>query len=266
MNSLRADEEAAQKHAAKRERLIEDTAGQVRYIAQRIHDRLPQHVLIDDLIQAGMVGLLDAVKRYDPDKNTQFKTYAKFRIRGAILDGLRACDWAPRELRRQGRLIEAAQSMLRNRLGRTPAEEEIADALSLDLNAYQTLLGTLNGLNLGSLERSDDHEGSEDQLSTYLPYAPDLDPFYLCAQSEMKEILALALEDLPKRERDVLVLYYFEELTLKEVGALLGVVESRVSQLRSGAILRLRSRMQELLGQRGFPAYAAVTESAWKGL
>ncbi len=198
-----------------RDKLIEDMLIHVRYIARRIHERVPQHVPFDDLVQAGTIGLMDAVQKYDPAKNTQFKTYAKFRIRGAILDSLRDCDWAPRDLRRQARQIEQAQTKLRNQLGHTPTDEETA-----------------------------------------APYAPEKDPFFLCAQSEMKEILTAAIEDLPKKERDVMVLYYYEELTLKEVGAVLGVVESRVSQLRSAAILRLRSRMQELMKQPKAPPAA----------
>lgn len=252
---------AANKHAASmrvasldRDRLIEEMLVHVRYIARRIHERLPQHVMFDDLVQSGLVGLMDAIDKYDPSRNTQFKTYAKFRIRGEILDSLRDCDWAPRDLRRQARRIEQTQSTLRNTLGRSPTEEETAQALNLSLEQYYELLGTLNGLALGSLDSTADHDGSQDELATYVPYAPDEDPFFICAKSEMREVLASALEDLPKRERDVLVLYYYEELTLKEVGAVLGVVESRVSQLRSAAVLRLRSRMQELLAQRPDPA------------
>jgi RNA polymerase sigma factor for flagellar operon FliA len=244
---------AADKHAANnmpmntldRDQVIEDMLIHVRYIARRIHERLPQHIVFEDLVQSGIVGLIDAVHKYDPTKNTQFKTYAKFRIRGAILDSLRECDWAPRDLRRQARRIEKIQSKLRNELGHAPTEEETAQALDLDLKQYHELLGTLNGLTLGSLDSTSGHEGAQDELATYLPYAPDQDPFFLCAQSEMKDNLRAALEELPKNERDVLVLYYYEELTLKEVGAVVGVVESRACQLRAAALLRLRSRMQD---------------------
>ncbi len=244
-----------------RDKLIEDMLIHVRYIARRIHERVPQHVPFDDLVQAGTIGLMDAVQKYDPAKNTQFRTYAKFRIRGAILDSLRDCDWAPRDLRRQARQIEQAQTKLRNQLGHTPTDEETAAELELNLPDYHELLGNLNGLSLGSLEGASDNEESQDVLCTYVPYAPEKDPFFLCAQSEMKEILAAALEDLPKKERDVMVLYYYEELTLKEVGAVLGVVESRVSQLRSAAVLRLRSRMQELLKQPTAPPAARSREA-----
>jgi len=239
-----------------RDQLIQEMLVQVKYIARRIHERLPQHVPYDDLVQAGVVGLLDAVNKFDPSKNAQLKTYAKFRIRGAILDSLRESDWGPRDLRRQARRVEDAQSRLRNKLGRAPTEEEICTELGVNLTEYHELLGTLHGLTLGSLEDSTEHEGAQDELSTYVPFAPEMDPFYVCAKGEMKEILMKALQDLPPKEREVLVLYYYEELTLREVGEVLGVVESRVSQLRSAALTRLRARMQDLLSERKSPPVA----------
>jgi RNA polymerase sigma factor for flagellar operon FliA len=250
MNSARQCEGPTpdQSQDLEKKQLIGEMLAQVKYIARRVYERLPQHVPFDDLVQAGVVGLLDAVEKFDPTKNAQLRTYAKFRIRGAILDSLRDYDWSPRDLRRQARRVEDAQSKLRNNLGRTPGDDEVAREMGLTLEQYYELLGNLNGLTLGSLEGGSDQEGEQDELCTYVPYAPELDPFFLCAQGEMKEILTTALETLPQRERDVLVLYYYEELTLKEVGAILGVVESRVSQLRSSALVRLRAQMQELLG------------------
>lgn len=250
MNPAQQYNEAMQIQTIDRDKVVEEMLVQVKYIARRIHERLPQHVPFDDLVQAGMVGLLDAVQKFDPTKNAQLKTYAKFRIRGAILDSLRDCDWGPRDLRRQARQVEEVQTKLRNQFGRAATEEEIAKELGLNLAEYYELLGTLHGMTLGSLEDSTDHEDSHDELCTYIPYAPEQDPFFLCASSEMKEILKNALGDLPKKEREVLVLYYYEELTLREVGEILGVVESRVSQLRSAALTRLRSRMQDLLTER----------------
>ena len=259
MNPAQQYNAAMQIQAVDREKLVEEMLVQVKYIARRIHERLPQHVPFDDLVQAGMVGLLDAAQKFDPTKNAQLKTYAKFRIRGAILDSLRDCDWGPRDLRRQARQVEEVQTKLRNLFGRAPTEEEIAKELGLDLAEYYELLGTLHGMTLGSLEDSTDHEDSHDELCTYIPYAPEQDPFFLCASSEMKDILQKALGDLPKKEKEVLILYYYEELTLREVGEILGVVESRVSQLRSAALTRLRSRMQDLLSERPVPRGAAAT-------
>src|SRR6266567_2177522 len=157
MNAAQKYESAMKIQAVDRDKLIEEMMVQVKYIARRIHERLPQHVPFDDLVQAGMVGLLDAVQKFDPTKNAQLKTYAKFRIRGAILDSLRDCDWAPRDLRRQARQIEQVQSKLRNELGHTPTDEETAAELELGLADYHELLGNLNGLSLGSLEGAADH-------------------------------------------------------------------------------------------------------------
>ncbi|HYL93685.1 MAG TPA: FliA/WhiG family RNA polymerase sigma factor [Alphaproteobacteria bacterium] len=250
-----------------KDQLISEMLPQVRYIARRVYERLPQHVPFDDLVQAGTVGLLDAVEKFDPTKNAQLKTYAKFRIRGAILDSLRDYDWAPRDLRRQARRVEDAQSKLRNSAGRTPGDDEVAQEMGLSLKQYYDLLGSLNGLTLGSLEGGSNQEDEQDELCTYVPYAPELDPFFLCARGEMKEILTTALGELPQRERDVLVFYYYEELTLKEVGAILGVVESRVSQLRSSALVRLRAKMQDLLGTGlvTLPAAASTELAAGMG-
>src|SRR5450432_4016318 len=193
MNAAKNYQADMELHTMDRDKLIEEMLVQVKYIARRIHDRLPQHVSLDDLIQAGVVGLLDAVDKFDPSKNTQLKTYAKFRIRGAILDSLRDCDWGPRDLRRQARQVEEVQSKLRNQLGRAATEEEIAKELGLNLTEYYELLGTLHGMNLGSIEDSTDHDESRDELCTYIPYAPEQDPFFLCAKSEMKDILQKAL-------------------------------------------------------------------------
>ena len=234
-----------------RQALIMELLPQVRYIARHIHERLPQHILLEDLVHAGILGLLDAVEKFDPGKNVQIKSYAKFRIRGAILDSLRELDWSPRELRRQGRQIEQAYARLRGLHGRDPDEHEVATELGLSLDQFQRVLGELRGLDLGSIQADSSGDARESEsLCTYIPYAPDEDPFYICAQGEMKEILAQALGELSQKERDVLSLYYFEELTMKEVGAVIGVVESRVSQIHSAAIVKLRVRLAEMLKEK----------------
>lgn len=232
-----------------RERVILELLPQVRYIARRIHERLPQHVLLEDLVHAGILGLLDAVQKFDPGKNVQLKSYAKFRIRGAILDSLRELDWSPRELRRQARRIEEAHNRLRAALGRSATEAEVAAELGIDEGELQRILGELRGLDLGSLQVVSPDENGE-ELCKYVPMPPEEDPFHLCMRSELKTVLASAIHELPPRERQVLSLYYFEELTMKEVGAVLGVVESRVSQIHSSAIVRLRARLQGLLESR----------------
>lgn len=234
---------------ADRERLLEEQLPQVRYIARRIHERLPRHVPFEDLVHAGVLGLIDALHKYDQGKHVQFGSYAKFRIRGAILDSLREMDWGPRDLRRKARRIEEAHAKLRAQLGRNPSEPELAQELGMDLRDLQTLLGEIDGLEVGSLRVESPRDGKEEDLCEYLPDDPEDTPLFQCMRSEMKEILARAIAELPEKERQVLALYYFEELTMKEVGAVLGVGESRVSQIHSIAVVRLRARMNELTGR-----------------
>lgn len=231
--------------AGERDMLLMEHLPTVRYIARRIHERLPQHVDLDDLVSAGVVGLIDAFSKFDQSKKVQFKSYAQFRIRGAILDSLRTLDWSPRELRRKGRAVEEAIRSLTQSLRRAPTEQEIAAEMKLSLAAYQQLLGDLKGLEIGSLhiERSED---SGDEELAYVPGSPEEDPLFRCLKGEMKQRLADAIDELPEKERLVLTLYYYEELTMREIGLTLGVVESRVSQIHSSAVLRLRSALARL--------------------
>jgi RNA polymerase sigma factor for flagellar operon FliA len=222
-----------------RDRLLLEHLSTVRFLARRIHERLPQHVELDDLISAGVVGLIDAFSKFDHTKKVQFKSYAQFRIRGAILDSLRTLDWSPRELRRKGRAVEEAIRLCTQKLGRAPTEPEIAAAMDLNLPEYQKLLGDLKGLEIGSLHMERTEDSGDEELA-YIPGAPEDDPLFRCLKGEMKQRLADAIDDLPEKERLVLTLYYFEELTMKEIGLTLGVVESRVSQIHSSAVVRLR--------------------------
>ncbi len=235
--------------AAERDLLLMEHLPTVRYLARRIHERLPQHVELDDLVSAGIVGLIDAFSKFDHNKKVQFKSYAQFRIRGAILDSLRMLDWSPRELRRKGRAVEEAIRSVTQRVGRAPSEQEIAKEMELTLAEYQLLLGDLKGLEIGSLhmERSED---SGDEELAYIPGSPEDDPLFRCLKGEMKQRLADAIDDLPEKERMVLTLYYYEELTMKEIGLTLGVVESRVSQIHSSAVLRLRTALAGLHGNK----------------
>ncbi|NYF89549.1 FliA/WhiG family RNA polymerase sigma factor [Tunturiibacter empetritectus] len=231
--------------ATERDLLLMEHLPTVRYLARRIHERLPQHVELDDLVSAGVVGLIDAFTKFDHKKKVQFKSYAQFRIRGAILDSLRTLDWSPRDLRRKGRAVEEAIRAVTQRVGRAPSEQEIAREMVLTLAEYQALLGDLKGLEIGSLhmERSED---SGDEELAYVPGAPEDDPLFRCLKGEMKQRLADAIDELPEKERMVLTLYYYEELTMKEIGLTLGVVESRVSQIHSSAVLRLRASLASL--------------------
>ncbi len=232
--------------AAERQRLLEENLPEVRYIARRIHDRLPSHVSFDDLVHAGILGLIDAVDKFDPGKNVQLKSYARFRIRGAILDSLRQLDWSPRHLRRQARRIEEANRELAAALGRNPTEQEIAEKIGMTLEEFQQQLGELRGLDLGSLQAQSEEHGGEEPLRTTVSQQ-DEDPFQLAARSQMRGLLAEGIELLDEKERQVLGLYYLEELTMKEVGILMDVGESRISQIHTAALMRLRSWLTERL-------------------
>jgi RNA polymerase sigma factor FliA len=228
-----------------RDQILLEHLPTVRYLARRIHERLPQHVDLDDLVSAGVVGLIDAFSKFDHTKQVQFKSYAQFRIRGAILDSLRTLDWSPRELRRKGRAVEEAIRSVTQKLGRAPSESEIAAEMSLSLKDYQQLLGELKGLEIGSLHMERTEDSGDEELA-YIPGAPDEDPLFRCLQGEMKQRLMDAIDELPEKERMVLTLYYYEELTMKEIGLTLGVVESRVSQIHSSAVVRLRAALAGL--------------------
>lgn len=224
------------------EKMMLDQMPTVRWIARRIHERLPQHVDIEDLVSAGTVGLLDAFRKFDPTKKVQFRSYAQFRIRGAILDSLRMLDWSPRDLRRKGRAVEEGIRKLTARFGRAPSEPEVAQELHMALEEYQQLLGELKGLEIGTLNMERSEESGEEELA-YIPNGPEDDPLFRCLRGEMRDRLAAAVDRLPDRERLVVTLYYYEEMTMKEIGLVLGVVESRISQIHSSAVLHLRASL-----------------------
>ena len=215
----------------------------VRFLARRIHERLPSHVELDELIGAGVLGLMDALKKFDPGKKVKFRSYAQFRVRGAILDSLRTLDWSPRDLRRKAREIETAIQLLTGKLGRSPSELEVAAELRISLVDYQHLLGDLKSLEVGTLNVERSEDSGEEELA-YIPNRTDDDPLFQCLRGEMHARLKDAIENLPERERLVMNLYYFEELTMKEIGGVLGVVESRISQVHASAVLHLRASLQ----------------------
>jgi RNA polymerase sigma factor for flagellar operon FliA len=233
-----------------REKLVLEHLPQVQYIARRIHGRVPPQVLLEDLFHAGILGLMDAVKKYDPSKNVQLKHYAEFRIRGAILDSLRQVDWSPRTLRRQARRLEQAISECKAKFKRDPTEPEIAAQLDITLESLQQLLGDLRGLDIGSLQAETNEPGFGEDRLQYRAGADEEDPYHQTLRSEMTTLLGRAVGELSKREGEVLALYHYEELTMREVGAVLGIGESRVSQIHTTALLRLRARLHELLESR----------------
>ncbi len=233
------------------ERVLLEHLPIVRFLARRIHERLPQHVDIEDLVSAGVVGLMDAFSKFDPGKKVQFRSYAQFRIRGAILDSLRTLDWSPRELRRKGRAVEEAIRSLTARMGHAPGEGEVAAEMALGLEEYQQLLGDLKGLEIGTLHMERNEDSGEEELA-YVPGNPEDDPLFHCLRGELEERLSDAITNLPDRERLVMSLYYYEEMTMREIGLALGVVESRVSQMHASAVVHLRSALKDLAARGSF--------------
>ena len=252
---------------SEQERVLLEHLPIVRFLARRIHERLPQHVDIEDLVSAGVVGLMDAFQKFDPGKKVQFRSYAQFRIRGAILDSLRTLDWSPRELRRKGRAVEEAIRVLTARAGRAPGEAEVALEMGLALEDYQQLLGDLKGLEIGTLHMERNEDSGEEELA-YVPGRPEEDPLFRCLRGELEERLSEAIANLPDRERLVMTLYYYEEMTMREIGLALGVVESRVSQVHASAVVHLRSALKDLASKGVFqkPGPRRETERGRRGI
>lgn len=225
------------------QQIVLEQMPQVKYIARRIHEHLPKHVPFEDLLQAGMVGLIDAVSKFDSEKNVKISSYAKFRIRGAILDSLREMDWSPRELRRKSRQIDTVMQKLQTELGRSASEPELAKAMGLSLAEFYALTNEIRGLEISSLHCDLNEEGQDTDLGQSIPGPQDVDPLTLCEKGELEGRLKKAITTLPEREQQVLMLYYQQELTMREVGELMGVGESRVSQIHSLAVKHLRAAM-----------------------
>jgi RNA polymerase sigma factor for flagellar operon FliA len=240
MDSTEIDVTKHQRTQEEFDKIVFEQMPQVKYIARRIHEHLPQHVPFEDLFHAGIVGLIDALNKFDSEKNVKFASYAKFRIRGAILDSLREMDWSPRDLRRKSRQIDVVVQKLQAELGRTVSGPELAKEMGLSLRELQHLLNEIRGLEIGSLQCEANGDGQEVDLAQNIPGPPDQDPLTLCLASERKERLQKAIAQLPEREQQVLMLYYQQELTMREVGALMGVGESRVSQIHTLAVGHLR--------------------------
>ncbi len=217
----------------------------VRAIARKLHRGLPQHIELEDLVSAGVLGLLDSSAKFDAARHASFKTYAQFRVRGAILDSLRELDWGTRDLRRRGRDIQTAIATCAQRLRRTPEEAEIASELGIGVAELRASLGDLHQLEVGSLQVERGEDSDEEEIS-YLADPSEPGALFHCLKGELRQHLVEAIDELPERERLVITLYYYEELTLKEIGSVLGVVESRVSQLRSSGVLRLRAALEKL--------------------
>jgi RNA polymerase sigma factor FliA len=230
-----------------RNELVTRELPQVYYVAARIRERLPKHVNMEDLVQAGVIGLLEACRSYDSSKDTQFHTFAKFRIRGAILDSLRMLDWGSRTLRKKGRDIALSVAKLESSLGRPPLEEEIAVDMQMRLDQLQSTLTQLDGLYLVGQQAESAHDPAKSRdLIESAPSKGGDNPFDLCLEGERKEQLAEAVSQLPEREQLILSLYYREELTMKEISEVVGIAVSRVSQIHAATMLKLRAALSHL--------------------
>jgi RNA polymerase sigma factor for flagellar operon FliA len=249
---MRVNEEAAlsERALAERDRLVMAHTDLVKSIARRMAQRLPPQVDVADLIGVGVMGLIAAATRYDPSTGVSFEAFGRRRIQGAMLDSLRDLDWVPRSLRRLRRTVEATVASLRRSLGREPEEAEICAALNMTQAEYEQALQRLRTLDVGamrSIEEDSDSGGSRLEL-----IADDGEG--VLAQIERKELraqLAHAIKDLPERERNILAMYFEEDMTIAEIGAVIGISESRVSQLRSLAFSRLRASMAEVHDTKG---------------
>ena len=233
------------KGKAHKNQLLTDHMPLVKRLAHHMKAKLPPSVEVDDLVQAGMIGLLDAISRYEETHGAQFETYAVLRIRGAMLDELRNSDWLPRSMRQNMRKIEAAMSSLQQKLGHPPTESEVAKLLKLSLSEYQDMLGDGGGHQLLYYEdfHSNEGEGNDSFLDRYA--VDDADPLRSLLDGDFRQAVIDAIDALPPREKILMGLYYEEEMNLKEIGAVMGVSESRVSQLHTQAVARLRAALRE---------------------
>jgi RNA polymerase sigma factor for flagellar operon FliA len=229
-----------------RDRLILTYAPLVKYVAGRLGSGLPAHVDEGDLVSYGLLGLIGAIERYEPDRDVKFETYAIARIKGAIIDELRAMDWVPRSVRSRARDIERAIGELEAKLGRAPTDEEIAKTLGVSEDELEESLSEISRSSIAALDELWTVSGSGGDQIALIDTIEDTeapDPQSTLSQTEMREAIADAIARLPEREKLVVTLYYYEELTLREIGEVLGVTESRVSQLHTKAILRLKARL-----------------------
>lgn len=234
------------------EQMVLQYAPFIKYIASRLALRLPSHISLDDLISSGIVGLIDAIQKFDPSKNIGFKTYAEFRIKGAMLDELRSLDWIPRSVRKKAHLIENTYADLERRLGRPAEAEEVAQAMELELVKFYQLLDEAKAVSLVALEgtwrgASGSIELWEHELPEVLQDENFRDSFMAVHFSELQQVMVRAVETLPDKEKLLISLYYYEELTMREIGEIMGYTESRISQLHTQAILRLRHKLREYL-------------------
>ncbi len=233
----------------KRNELINTFTPIIKYIASRMAHKLPSHISPDDLVSCGIIGLIDAIDKFDVKKEVQFKTYAEFRIKGAMLDELRALDWMPRSVRRKISELETAYAKLEKVLGRPATDEEVAESLDIDLEKFYKLLDETKTVSFMDIDllRKKATVPVDSSLAESLFHGDQEDPFTIITLSQLRNLMGHAISELPKNEKLTVSLYYFDELTMKEIGQVLGYTESRISQMHSKAMLRLRNKLKQAL-------------------
>lgn len=234
---------------ADKDKLIVEYSPLIKFIAQKIAVRLPSNIELDDLMSSGVIGLMDAIDKWDPTRDNKFKTYAEFRIRGAILDELRAQDWVPRSIRDKAKLLDKTMVALEADLGRIATDEEVAKALDVTIDEFHDLLNQVRPVSLLSIDDQPNFSNVDKKSILNILEGSKLNnPFNQLNMKAVKDVVTQAIEELPERQRLVLSLYYYEDLNLKEIGKVLRVTESRVSQLHAQAVSRLRNKLQQMLG------------------
>lgn len=246
--------------------LVETNVGLVRYVAGRLAVGLPHYLEFPDLYGAGLIGLIQAIDNFDRGRGIKFETYAIPRIRGAILDELRAQDWFPRSLRRKARQVETTFSALEARLGRAVSDEEVANELGMSMEEFDRVLGQISVATLVSLESElhpDDAGGGHRVIDTLVDESA-VHPDDVIAQRELRDVIVNALDELTEKERLVLTLYYYEELTLREIGEILEVTESRVCQIHTKAIFRLKGKVERKISAKSIARLGDEVRDALK--
>jgi RNA polymerase sigma factor for flagellar operon FliA len=237
----------AKSYSQKRQELIVKYTPLIKYIANRIAIRLPSHIDTEDIVNTGVLGLMDAIEKFDPTRGVKFETYAEFRIKGAILDELRALDWVPRSVRKIATWLETANASLEKKLGRPAYDEELAEAMDIEVEKLHELLSRAGGISLLSLEMVINKNDGKRPLMDFLSAKDDQNPVESMKLEEMRDIVADCIELLPEKEKLVVSLYYYDELTMKEIGSVLKLTESRVSQIHTKAVMRLRGKLRRTL-------------------
>ncbi|MBI5137918.1 MAG: FliA/WhiG family RNA polymerase sigma factor [Nitrospirae bacterium] len=235
---------------ATQERLIAEFAPKIRIMANRLGSRLPPHLDVDDIINVGMIGLMDAMTKYNPDKETLFKTYAEFRIRGAMLDEIRAMDWVPRSIREKASKLRGVYQKLEQAHSRPASEEEVAAEMGMDLDTLHKMLQQVSHTAVLSLDDLGADSDREVNILECIAQDSTPDPLQALLQQDTWNLLSEAIEQLPQKERLVVTLYYYEELTMREIGQVLSITESRVSQLHSQAVLRIKGKIHNIREKR----------------